>query len=272
MSKSFKFNPCGKGALNLLLAERHRKIVELVNERSSVRVTELSKIFSVTEETIRRDLEKLEKDHLLLRSHGGAVSIEKEQYETSYTEREIINQTEKSAIAIEAVRSIQPGDQIVLDASTTAWYMAKELPDIPLTVLTNSIKVAIELSKKEQINVISTGGILLPKSLSYVGPLAERSLSMYHVNKSFISCKSVHIEKGLSDSNELQALLKKQMMDMADEKILILDSSKFGTQAFSHIAHLSDVDRIITDSKIDVTYKRQLEKAKIDVIIVPINE
>lgn len=257
----------GRG-IQVLLAERQRKIVELINERLSVRVTELSKIFSVTEETIRRDLEKLEKDNLLMRSHGGAVSIEKDQSETSYLEREITNAAEKKAIAVEAVQYIEPGDQIVLDASTTAWYVAKELQDMPLTVLTNSIKVAIELSKKEQIKVISTGGALLSKSLSYVGPLAERSLSLYHVNKAFISCKGVHLEKGLSDFNESQALLKKQMMEIADETILMVDSSKFGTRAFSHIAPLSKINCIISDSKIEEQTRKQLDEKNIKVAIV----
>ena len=252
----------------MLVAERQKKIVELVNERLSIRVTELSKIFSVTEETIRRDLEKLEKENLLMRSHGGAVSIEKDQGEISYLEREITNAEQKKAISAAAVRLIEQGDQIVLDASTTAWYVAKELPDMPLTVLTNSIKVAIELSKKEQIKVISTGGTLLSQSLSYVGPLAERSLSMYHVNKAFLSCKGVHLERGLSDFNESQALLKKQMREIADETILMVDSSKFGTRAFSQIVPVTNIDCIITDSKIDKETKNELEEKKIKLLIV----
>ncbi len=257
-----------KGAGLVLVAERQRKIVDLVNERLSIRVSELSKIFSVTEETIRRDLEKLEKENLLVRSHGGAVSIEKEQKETSYLEREITNAAEKKAIAEEAVRLIEQGDQIILDASTTAWYVAKELPDMPLTVLTNSIKAAIELSPKEQIKVISTGGLLSTNSLSYIGPLAERSLSMYHVNKAFLSCKGIHLDKGLSDSNESHALLKRKMMEIADETILMVDSSKFGTRAFSQIASLSAIDSIITDSKIDEQTKKQFSEKMIKIRIV----
>lgn len=254
----------------MLVAERHRKIVDVVNEKVSVRVTELSKIFKVTEETIRRDLEKLEKENLLRRSHGGAVSIQDEQTEISYTEREITNAAQKRAIAIEAVKLIEPGDQIVLDASTTAWYMAKEMPDLPLTVLTNSIKVAVELSKKEQVRVISTGGMLQPKSLSYVGPLAERSLNMYHVNKAFISCKGVHIDAGLSDSNEWQALLKKQMMFIADQTILLADSTKFGVRTFAQIKEIQNIGRVITDDSIDDSYTRALEEKGVQLQIVRI--
>lgn len=252
----------------LLVAERQRKLVDLVNDRLSVRVSELSKIFSVTEETIRRDLEKLEKENLLRRSHGGAVSIEKEQSEISYVEREILHACEKSRIATEAIKHIEQGDQIVLDASTTAWYMAKELPDLPLTVLTNSIKVAVELSKKEQVKVISTGGLLLAKSLSYVGPLAERSLSAYHVNKAFLSCKGVDLERGLSDSNEWQALLKKRMMEIADQTILLADSSKFGVRTFVQISGIKEVDLIISDSDISSSVVEGIKDRNIDIRMV----
>ncbi|MDF2814712.1 MAG: yulB 2 [Paenibacillus sp.] len=235
----------------MLVAERYEKIVQLVNDRGSMRVSELSELCQVTEETIRRDLDRLERAGRLLRSHGGAVSVKdrqaQQQAETPYTEREITRAEEKKLIAQEAIKLIQPHDRILLDASSTAWYMASTVPDIPLTVLTNSIKVAIELSGKEKIEVISTGGILASRSLSYVGPLAERSLDAYHVDKAFLSCKGVHLERGISESNELQARVKQKMIGMADQVILLADSSKFGTQAFTHVADLGDVDTIITD-------------------------
>lgn len=239
-----------EGSKRMLVAERHQKIVELVNLRSSVRVTELSEQFSVTEETIRRDLEKLEKENKLKRSHGGAVSVQTEEAEIHFREREITNAVEKKMIAYEAVKLVENGERIILDASTTAWYMAKALENIPLTVITNSVRVALELSKKEKMTVISTGGMLLPKSMSFVGPLAERSLDMYHVNKTFLSCKGVDPVNGLSDSNEWQALLKKRMIDIADQTILMADSSKFGKRAFSQIDQLHDGYKVITDSGI----------------------
>jgi len=258
------------GWITVLVAERQKKIVELVNERLSIRVTELSKIFSVTEETIRRDLEKLEKEKLLLRSHGGALTVADEQSEVSYTEREITNATEKRAIAVEAVKHIQPSDEhIVLDASTTAWYMAKELPNRPLTVITNSIQVCLELSKKEQIKVISTGGMLSAKSLSYVGPLAERSLTMYHVHKAFLSCKGVDLQGGLTDSNEWQALLKRKIMTIADETILMVDSTKFDSRTFVHIADLTDVDCVITDH-LDENYRTTLLEHDVECEVISV--
>ncbi len=233
----------------MLVAERYEKIVQLVNERGSIRVSELSELCGVTEETIRRDLDRLEEAGRLRRSHGGAVSVKDEpiQAETPYFEREVTRAEEKRRIAAAAIELIQPNDRILLDASSTAWYMASIMPNIPLTVLTNSIKVAIELSVKDRIEVISTGGILASGSLSYVGPLAERSLDAYHVGRLFFSCKGVHLERGVSESNELQGRIKQKMMGMADEVVLLADSSKFGIQAFTHIADLGRVQRIVSD-------------------------
>ncbi|MDF2719419.1 MAG: yulB 2, partial [Paenibacillus sp.] len=239
----------------------------------------------VTEETIRRDLDRLEQAGRLRRSHGGAVSVKEQQPEIPYFEREVTYAEEKRRIAQEAVRLISTNDRILLDASSTAWYMAANLPDIPLTVLTNSIKVATELAGKEKIEVISTGGILAARSLSYVGPLAERSLDAYHVDKAFLSCKGVHLERGISESNELQARIKQKMIGMADRVVLLADASKFGVQAFTQVAVLADaskfgvqaftqvaalheVDAIVTDRRLDRDTLEQLEARGISVTTV----
>jgi DeoR/GlpR family transcriptional regulator of sugar metabolism len=252
--------------MKMLVAERYEKIVEWVDAQGSMRVTELSERCGVTEETIRRDLDKLEQAGRLRRSHGGAVSVkykDEGQSEIPYPERAVTHAEEKRRIADEAVKMVEHGDRIALDASTTAWYMAAGLPNIPLTVLTNSIKVAAELSNKEQIRVIATGGQLASKSLSLVGPLAERSLDAYYVDKVFLSCKGVHLTKGISESNELQALVKQKMISIADEVILLADSSKFGVQAFTRVAELSSVAKVITDLGLDEEQVRTLNEQSI---------
>ncbi|MGW9125804.1 DeoR/GlpR family DNA-binding transcription regulator [Paenibacillus chitinolyticus] len=232
----------------MLVAERWQKILALVNERGSIRVTELSELCGVTEETIRRDLDKLESEGRLMRSHGGAVRVGESQPEIPFKERETVHADLKRSIAREAVKHIRENDRIILDASTTAWYMAQILPDEPLTVLTNSIQVAVELSSKEKIQVVSTGGRLLPQSLSYAGPLAERSLDTYHVDKAFLSCKGVHTARGISESSELQALVKAKMVAISDEVFLLADHSKFGQQSFAHVASWERIGYVITDS------------------------
>ncbi|MEK5641879.1 DeoR family transcriptional regulator [Paenibacillus rhizosphaerae] len=251
----------------MLVAERYDTIVRLVNERGSIRVSELSELCGVTEETIRRDLDRLEQQGKLRRSHGGAVSVKETQAETPYFEREVIHQDEKRRIAEEAVRRIEPRDRIALDASSTAWYMASILPDIPLTVVTNSIKVALELSSKEKIEVISTGGMLAAHSLSYVGPLAERGLESYYVDKAFISCKGVHLDRGISESNELQAMVKHRMIRQAKTVYILADASKIGVQAFTHLADWAEVDVLITDGHVDGKDASLLREKSIELII-----
>ncbi len=250
----------------MLVAERHEKITSLVNEKGSIRVSELSQIFHVTEETIRRDLEKLENEGKLQRSHGGAVSIKEQETESPYFEREVRNIKEKQSVAKEAIKNVSVNDRIILDASSTAWYMAKILPDLPLTVLTNSIRVAMELANREKIQVIVIGGTMLPKSLSFVGPQADIALNYYHVNKAFISCQGIHAERGISDSNEMQALVKKKMIEIADEVYLLADYSKFGVQAFSRIDTIDSIRTIITDSKTNQQDMKAFQEKGINVI------
>ncbi|WP_019639629.1 DeoR/GlpR family DNA-binding transcription regulator [Paenibacillus fonticola] len=254
----------------MLVAERYEKIVQMIDEKGSMRVSELSELCRVTEETIRRDLDRLEEAGRLRRSHGGAVSVKQkgDVPEIPYAEREVMHAEEKQRIAEEAVRLIQPKERILLDASTTAWYMASKLPDIPLTVLTNSIRVATELCNKKKIEVISTGGLLANRSLSFVGPLAERSLEAYYVDKMFLSCKGVHLDRGVSESNELQARVKQKMVTIADQVILLADASKFGQQGFTHVMSLEQVDTIITDQRITEETRVALADKSISVTVV----
>ncbi|WP_130859366.1 DeoR/GlpR family DNA-binding transcription regulator [Gracilibacillus phocaeensis] len=252
----------------MLVAERQQRLLEMVNQRKSVRVTELAKHFSVTDETIRRDLEKLEKEKKLARSHGGAVSITPahQEPEPPVQEREVMYVEEKKEIAQEAVKHIVVADKILLDASTTAWYVAKNLPNHSITVLTNSLNVELELSRKDKVTVISTGGTLLGRSLSYVGPLTERALDLFHVNKAFLSCKGLHMERGISESNEQQARVKQKMMEIADMTYLLTDHHKFHQQAFAYVAPLENIDRVITDRQAAAIDMEHLQEKGVEVI------
>ncbi|SEN37084.1 MULTISPECIES: DeoR/GlpR family DNA-binding transcription regulator [unclassified Paenibacillus] len=253
----------------MLAAERYDRIVEMVNVKGSMRVSELSEHCRVTEETIRRDLDRLEQAGRLRRSHGGAVSVKEEQPEIPYRVRETTHAEEKKRIAQSALSMIRPGDRILLDASTTAGYMAANMPDMPLTVLTNSIQVATELSSRDKIEVISTGGQLAQRSLSFVGPLAERSLETYHVDKLFLSCKGVHLEGGgISESNELQARLKQKMVGISDQVILLADTSKFGVRAFARVTGLNAVHAVITDQSLDEDVIERLNSYDISITTV----
>jgi len=232
----------------MLLVERHRKIVEAVNRQTSLRVTELSGMFGVTEETIRRDLEKLQEQGMLIRSHGGAVALTDTSFEVHHTAREARSQTEKTAIAREALKRVRTDDTILMDSSSTVLILAKVIPDMRSTVITNSLQAAMELSTRPLVRVIGIGGTLISSSLSFVGPLAEKCLADYHVRKAFLSCKGFSMKDGVSESNELQAILKGKMLLHSDEKYLLVDGSKVGMKSLSVWAQASDLTEVITDS------------------------
>lgn len=250
----------------MLVPERHKKIISIVNANKTARVSELSKNLKVTEETIRRDLEKLESEGKLARTHGGAVSTEEEEGDIPYFQREVMNKEEKLAVAKEAVKLIQEDDIIFLDASTTALYLARLMPNYRMTVLTNSIRVGVELANHSNIQVVVVGGNLSPSSLSLIGPLTVSALERYHVNKVFFSCKGLHKQWGISDSNEQQAIIKRKMIENADEKILLLDHTKLEKKAFAYIAKEDVINMIIVDNQANNTYLNYFEEKKISIL------
>lgn len=250
----------------MLVPERQKKITTIVNKNKTARVSELSKLLKVTEETIRRDLEKLETEGKLTRTHGGAISTQEEEGDIPYFQREVMNQEEKMAVAKEAVKLIKDDDIIFLDASSTALYLAKLLTNQRITVLTNAIRVSVELANQPNVQVIVVGGNLSPSSLSLVGPLTVNTLERYHVNKVFFSCKGLHKQWGISDSNEQQAIVKRKMIEMADEKILLLDHTKLEKKAFAHIEKEDMLDTIIIDSQANKTYLQYFEEKDITIL------
>lgn len=250
----------------MLVAVRHEKIVTTLNEKKTIRVSELSKLCGVTEETIRRDLEKLEGLGKLSRIHGGATLLKDEEEELSHYQREVINKKEKMSVAKEAVKYIEENDIVFLDASSTALYLARFIPNMKLTVLTNSIQICNEFSSRSNIQVICTGGLLSQNSMSFVGPLTLQTLESYHVNKTFFSCKGVHEEWGISDSNELQALVKRKVMHMADKKYLLLDHTKLDKKAFANIEKIDEIDVLIIDACATDESLMAFEKKQIQIV------
>jgi DeoR/GlpR family transcriptional regulator of sugar metabolism len=231
----------------MLANERQLQLLKIIHERGTARVSELSEAFGVSAETIRQDLNKLERDGKAVRVHGGACVAPDDQAEEPYARREIMNVPDKKRIAREAVKHIEPYEQILLDASSTCGFVARELPDMPLTVLTNSFRVVAELAAKNSVEVVLLGGTMLRQSLSFYGQATQTMLSMYRVSKAFISCKGVKIGHGVSDANEPAAITKQQMIRIADAIWLLADHSKFGRSSFIRIAGLEEVAHIITD-------------------------
>ena len=256
----------------MLAIERQRAILSKLAREGSVRVAGLAEQFEVTEETIRRDLGKLERQGKIVRSHGGALLAEPEESLRPFAWREGAYGREKAAIGEVAVSRIGVGDRIFLDASTTCWHMAKRLEDRPLTVVTNSLQIPVALSGHSQVDVHVLGGRLGKKSLSFIGPTAEAQIQQYHVDKLFLSCKGADLHRGISDVTETQAHLRRIMLECADRKYLLVDHSKFGIQSLAYICDMSAFDEVITDNGTDRKIIDDVRGMGVETTVVPVEE
>ncbi len=253
----------------MLAIERRKKITQIINENKSILVTELSKLFEVTEETIRRDLEKLEKQGILVRTYGGATLVEEIAGEVPAEQRQVINSEGKDIIALEASKLIKDGETIFLDASTTAYFMAKYIKSLKnITVITNSNKVVIELMDCENVKVVSTGGTFTKNNMSFVGRVAENTIkNNYFASKAFISCQGVTLKRGFTDQNEHETEIKKAMIKCSDYVIVLCDHSKLGKLSCCKVAELSEADCFITDEKLDDEWNEAFMQQDIEVIV-----
>lgn len=231
----------------MLAVERHRWLVEKVNTQGSVRTSQVAQALGVTEETVRRDFEKLAAEGMLMRSHGGAVRLEAHRREFSMQDRAQQNIAGKSAIAAAAARRIQAGQTIYFDASTTVLQLAETLPEMPLTVVTNGLQIATALAERGEIDCVLLGGVLRASSLSTGGWAAEKALEIYHLDIAFLSCRGVDPERGLSDAGEVHARLKHAVIERCDEVVVLADASKVGLASSYFFARPGDIDLWITD-------------------------
>lgn len=236
----------------MLAAERRYLILEKVHEEKKVIVSELSREFDVSEETIRRDLDKLEEEGHVIKSYGGAVINEKSSIDLPFNVRWKANSAGKQRIGELVQEEIQDGDHIFLDASTTAVFIAKNLKQKKhLTVITNSIENLLELADAPGCSLIATGGHLKADTMSLLGKAAADTISSYNADKVFFSCKGLDLEHGATDGNDDTAGMKQEMIAAAGKVYLAADSTKFGKVAFSKISDLKNVDVIVTDEKPD---------------------
>lgn len=246
--------------------ERQKRIMEKLNENGSVLVNDLSRDLGVTLETIRRDLEKLEQLEQVRRTHGGAVLYEEAPLDLSLEKRSGLNIDGKIAIAKKAIKLIRTGDTIFLDSSTTSFYLAKMIKDIRnITVITNNLLIVNELQSCDKLKVISTGGKLDMKNLSFVGEIALKNIEEnFCANKVFFSCKGVTPEQGMLESNDVEYQIKSAMLRNSNQRICIADESKLNTVAFIKLAGFSDIDYFITDKAPDEKLKKVLKQNKVE--------
>ncbi|MGG3528085.1 DeoR family transcriptional regulator [Bacillus pseudomycoides] len=238
--------------------ERRNKIIEILEQREHVEVSYLSDAFQVSLMTIRRDLEKLEKDGKVIRMYGGVKLKTKRVYEYSMEERLNSNKREKLAIAHEAARLIEDGDVVAFDASTTALEVSKLIKDRKdVTVVTNNLSIAIELADVPEIVVIVLGGFLRGKSLSVMGASLKQYLETIYIDKAFISSKALSFHEGLTDTAIDEGEAKQAMLSKSNEVIVLADHTKLGKVAFYKVCDKQGITKIITDELIPLTPMQQ---------------
>ncbi|WP_019638016.1 DeoR/GlpR family DNA-binding transcription regulator [Paenibacillus fonticola] len=250
----------------MLAAERRQIIINMVQKDKRVLVSELSQKFNVTEETIRRDLEKLEKEGIVTRTYGGAITNSHTNEDLPFTTRNATNSEIKRQIAAKALNLINDGDTLMIDPSSTSLELMKLLNQRKnITVITSSIHILQELISTG-INIISTGGALRARSMSLVGTSAQETVMKYNVDKVILSCKALSLDKGIMDSNEPECELKKTMLQQAGKALLLADHSKFDKTAFVKLMEFEDIDVLITDQEPEQAWMDMLTERSVEVL------
>jgi DeoR family transcriptional regulator, aga operon transcriptional repressor len=243
--------------------ERLESILELLSSDGSVAVSELTSKLGASAATVRRDLELLEGQKLLSRTHGGAVG-NGTLYELPVRYRGGQHATEKRRIADAAVALIGDARTVGLSGGTTTTEIARRLRDRDLTVVTNAVNIASELVVAQTIRLVVTGGVARPQSYELIGPLADATLAGLNLDLLFIGVDGATAE-GMTTHDELEAQTDRRMVERARRVIVVCDSSKIGRAALSVICEAAQVDALITDSEASADEVAALRKAGIEV-------
>ncbi len=248
----------------MLKNERKDAIVKIVNESGTATVNEIAELLNVSEMTVRRDLTDLSREGHLQRVHGGAQSVNGRvittlSHEFTHAEKAKLHAHEKKQIATAALQYIEKGQTIFLGPGTTVATLASLLPNIELRVITNSFPVVDILSQSANIEVLSLGGLLRHSTSAFVGPIAEQSIENLGIDIAFISSNGVY-EHSVSTSTASEGTLQKKVLDRANTRFLLCDSSKIEKRDFYTFCDLRDIDTFICDSKITDEEKNEIKQ------------
>ncbi|GGE27589.1 DeoR family transcriptional regulator [Pullulanibacillus camelliae] len=250
----------------LFAHERKGQMYSLILENGKMTVSELADNFQVTPATVRNDLQELENMHLIIRTHGGAmIHPEKNIKEMEPDEKETLYFQEKQSIAQAALQYISDGDTLVLDTGTTTLELAKLLHlKKSVTVITNDLQIGLILQQSSHIQTHFLSGIIR-HHFHYT--LGSDELKAFSVDKAFIAANALDLHFGPSTPDVHLAKLKKQMVSVSDQSILLCDSSKLGKKAFKSFCAIEEIDVLITDNKINGILKGDFEDIGINVTI-----
>ena len=251
----------------MLAAERRRVITERIRATGQVVVSALSAEFQVSEETIRRDLEFLEKEGIATRIYGGAVLQGNDHAAPPYSIRKNTNIEPKVSIARKLSELVRDGDTLMVDESSTAAYAIRALRQKKnITLITNSLELLREMVGQDSWHIISTGGSLKADVLAHVGPHALRTVRSYHASFAVLSCRGINGQLGLADSDDAVVQIKQAMIESCDCAIVLADHRKFDRNGLVALGSLSLVDKLITDTPPSQQWQQRLKDAGVELV------
>jgi DeoR family transcriptional regulator of aga operon len=256
-------------ANGLLNEERRREILDALHRDGRVLVKDLARRFQTSQITIRKDLEFLDGQGVIQRTHGGALPLRAGALlDPTVREKEKLHRKQKTKIALAASRLVEEGQSVLLDSGTTTMAIARALKGMAqLTVITNALNIAAELAGTH-IDVILTGGMLRKNSFSLVGPLAERTLRQLSADVLFLGVDGFDTKAGLFTPNLLESEVNRAMVEISRRTIAVCDSSKFGRRSLCNIMPVTMVHEVITDKQIPKADLAALKDAGIEVTLV----
>ncbi|MHB8969112.1 MAG: DeoR/GlpR family DNA-binding transcription regulator [Pirellulaceae bacterium] len=251
----------------LFSQERRSRILELIRERKKITVHELCQLLDVSPATVRSDLRDLDREGLLVRTHGGAMEKSRASFEQISSRRGGENLAAKQAIAAAARQHIADGDTILLDTGTTTVELAKLLTSAQqLTVVTNDLEIARILEGITGVEVLLLGGTVRKGYHCTVGPTGLRAVQDLRADTAFMATNSLSLEAGATTPDLQQAEIKKAMLAVARQIILLCDSSKIGRDSFARFATLEQIDMLITEQLSDQD-RTAMEEQGIEVVL-----
>jgi len=246
--------------------ERRQSLLDILRKQPGLRVPELASALDVSEGTVRNDFNALETEGKLKRVHGGAVLNNQDPFlNNSFVRRFKQSIAAKLAIAREAAILVKDGDSILLDASSTAYYLAQALSDRrKLRVMTNGFEVARELAQNSSNTVVLIGGVVNNDSSSVTGLLSEKIIAEMHIEKAFFSCSGFSLERGMTEVHYAEAQLKRKAIESSRSVIALIDSTKFGKEDLTPFASIDQITQLITDDALSAEWIEKLKKAHIE--------
>jgi DeoR/GlpR family transcriptional regulator of sugar metabolism len=248
------------------MLERHQRIMEALTTRGQFEIKEMAALWEVSQETLRKDLIHLEEQGSLRRVRGGARRLRPSGMHLPLPERALFNRAEKARIAREACRLIEPRQTVFMDASSTVLTMTGYFPEQEVTLLTNASHVVAALGERPMLDVICTGGAYEARSRSFVGAVAEESLSRYFIHWLFLGVNGLDAQRGASEINPGQARLKEKLIPLAEKVCVLADHTKLNQRSAFFFARPRQIDVLVTDEQAPGLLVDQFRQAGITVI------